>query len=1442
MEQLTKVADLILQIIQSKSSEYINKPFIKAFAQQIKDFAIAQGEHTDILVKFKGLLKHIKSNITIVCATTTQISQSSKESGTSTTSDSTIFWKTHQAQAWQAAIQSASSPQSQSASSSTPRVSHVELGMDSEIVVKIRDDSERAHVKKLQPKDIVDHAERARAHAAKSTPSLALAGHGFKAARQLSSDNISLRASHAAGAEVLRKHAGSWVTTFSKSAYVRVPTWGIVINGIPVRHVERSEEFKQELAAENTNWGQPGFEVEIAYVGWLTKPRGYSGSLIVEFTSPVVANNAIASGTVWRAHSLTNRPYYREGRVKMCRKCQHYGHVQVQCPNQKYICGLCADEHPTWECPSKQNRNIAYKCANCKGSHKAASADCETRQRESTRARQVVSMGTGHRVPQFLQARMIKHMASGPTPAEAAQITKKTTQAQKKAVKKTTTKGKKATTTAESMPESTQAPIREAAPIPESAHEPEAAVPTIEQPPVQGPAKAVSFQPEKRSRGRPPKSKSSTNEDEAAKPQEYIDTALIASQLATINPAQLSNHSIAASTAPALTITRKSLRSRGLNQPVDMRNDPEQPLREQRRRERTQSQSYDNTPLPPLPPMDMNIDNQNVVLNSAPSYQEIDSGELNSNSGRALISTLFEILQYNTHKSKDKVMATFLHDPEVLKASIIAIQEPWRNEYDDTTHQPARMTHQLLHPKAMDGVRARMALYINKKIDPAMWTHTTVSPDYQILHLQHLHNETLHNLYIHNIYNNTRLSTFDLLHQELTQIRHSLTTEHLVLGDMNIHHPAWGGPGTRTDSKGTELLKIADYHDLELATEEGTVTWERGQSKSTINLTFLSMSLFNRLILIERADTIQHDSDHWPIRTRIDIQTPIKEPPQRQNWKATDMEKLTKILECDIMVPDLGNTSKSHIELTTIAFTSTIRHAIDQSVPWAKPSEWSNPDFTPEYKEAVRTCRRLRHLHSNTHNPWIWRAYLRAQNHKKRLVSKSLRLGHRRRVQQATEQGPLGLWRLAKWAHSRKGAYESGITPTLKAPNGDTAESVEDKTALLSEAFFPQIPEADLSDISNAEYPEQLSFPEIPRHEIERVIHSTPPDKAPGEDSIPNSFWHLIVGIPVVLDTLYQIYNTYIQTGYNPSHFQQSITVVLRKAGTDRDYTTPKAYRPVALLNTIGKFLEAIVARRISYAMESEGLLPQGHLRGRAYDNAHHLRLLHNMRKQRLGHFVPWVTAFLTGRSTKIRIPEGISDTISTPTGIPQGSPISPILYLIYNSDLVEDCADPPNQVFTSGWVDNMGMIAAGYSENETIEKLQHASAIADQWALRHASVFDKKKYQLIHFMNPRSDLTPNSQPIILQDSTIRQTSNAVKYLRIWLDSKLTFETHREKAVAKAGTSLEALRGLAGSTWGAALGSMRRIYQAIVIPQMLYSAAAWYQLGNMAQSQLTKIT
>jgi hypothetical protein len=116
--------------------------------------------------------------------------------------------------------------------------------------------------------------------------------------------------------------------------------------------------------------------------------------------------------------------------------------------------------------------------------------------------------------------------------------------------------------------------------------------------------------------------------------------------------------------------------------------------------------------------------------------------------------------------------------------------------------------------------------------------------------------------------------------------------------------------------------------------------------------------------------------------------------------------------------------------------------------------------------------------------------------------------------------------------------------------------------------------------------------------------------------------------------------------------------------------------------------------------------------------------------------------------------------------------------------------------------------------------------------------VFAPSKYKLLYFINPQTGVQPKWTPLPLDNETLVSASQeAERYLGFWLDPELSFTSHRAKAVAKAGTSLVALRGLAGSTWGVSIMAMRRIYQAVVIPQMLYGAAAWYQASMPAKER-----
>jgi ribonuclease HI len=828
------------------------------------------------------------------------------------------------------------------------------------------------------------------------------------------------------------------------------------------------------------------------------------------------------------------------------------------------------------------------------------------------------------------------------------------------------------------------------------------------------------------------------------------------------------------------------------------------------------------------------------------------------------------IVQLNAHRSKDLVMATFLRNPDTLKADIIAIQEPWANPFQDTTHHPAQMTHQLLYPKQeQTGGRARVCLMVRKSLTG--WQHTVLTKDLQLLSIHYYRGQEPQTLHIYNIYNEKGSNTIQQLRNQLQSLR----AESIVLGDLNLHHPAWGGHEIEIEPESLELIEAADEASLELLTEPGTVTWQLGDRGSTIDLTFTSRSLLDRLILWERADDISDDSDHYPIRTILDIKTPVQEPVKRRNWKATDTKKLIEFVTQNAVYKDLKSANKEQINQAVDHLIEVIQQGINNSVPWAKPSLFANPDFSPECSEAVKGTRRLRRLYTLTHAAEDWGRYTAARNAKKRLVQKALKQGHRKRVREVTEAGPAGLWRLAKWARNRDETYEQGIIPTLKHGDGQQAETATEKAKVFQELFFPKPPPADLSDLTDEPRFERwaIEFPNVTEQEVLEAIQNMSPDKAPGPDGIPNRLLHLLA--PIITPILTQIFDACVRLGYNPSHFQDGITVAMKKPGK-RDLRIPKSYRPVALLNTIAKVLEAVIAQRISYAVERYKLLPNTHLGGRkaistdhalqliiqrireawgrrrlvsmllldvsgAYDNVSHERLLYNMKKRRLGQLVPWLASYLSNRRTRIRMPDHTTDWISTPNGIPQGSPLSPILYLIYNADLVQDCSDGPTfrglvdapmSTTAFAWVDDVAILIEAPSETYIHKLLLNRHDIALEWSRTHASVFAPSKYELIHFENPLAKKPRQARELVLPTSN-RETvtvkpSQEARYLGVWLDPHLTFEAHRKRAIGKAIASLDALKGLSGSTWGTSLGGIRRLYQAVIIPQMLYCSAAWF--------------
>ncbi|KAI0994438.1 hypothetical protein K3495_g13742, partial [Podosphaera aphanis] len=182
---------------------------------------------------------------------------------------------------------------------------------------------------------------------------------------------------------------------------------------------------------------------------------------------------------------------------------------------------------------------------------------------------------------------------------------------------------------------------------------------------------------------------------------------------------------------------------------------------------------------------------------------------------------------------------------------------------------------------------------------------------------------------------------------------------------------------------------------------------------------------------------------------------------------------------------------------------------------------------------------------------------------------------------------------VAKWA--RRDSKERTRLPQIshiKDNEDNILTKDEDKAKAMASHFFPSPVQADLEDMEGCTYPEELSniSASIEITEVEEALNKLPGNKAPGPDGIPNELLkHCRKSLSKVLTDLF---NACISQGYHPSKFKESITVVLRKPQKP-SYDTPKAYRPIALLNTMGKLLEKLVANRISRAAESYNLLPE---------------------------------------------------------------------------------------------------------------------------------------------------------------------------------------------------------------------------------------------------------
>ncbi|CAB4032925.1 Hypothetical predicted protein, partial [Paramuricea clavata] len=224
--------------------------------------------------------------------------------------------------------------------------------------------------------------------------------------------------------------------------------------------------------------------------------------------------------------------------------------------------------------------------------------------------------------------------------------------------------------------------------------------------------------------------------------------------------------------------------------------------------------------------------------------------------------------------------------------------------------------------------------------------------------------------------------------------------------------------------------------------------------------------------------------------------------------------------------------------------------------------------------------------------------------------------------------------------------------------------------------------------------------------EVERMLKTLDSNKGTGPDGIPARL--LKVTAPIIAPSLFKLFNKSLRLGTVPDEWKLANVVPVHKKG-DKGLT--ENYRPISLLSIGSKVLERRVLMSIKYHLSQIiNMYQHGFLQGKscvtnllevldyigrildnggqvdtvyldmskAFDRINHRKRINKLRNFGCGgRLLKWFSSYLTGRRQRVTVLGATSNTLPISSGVPQGSILGPVLFLLYVNDL-------PDSVTTS--------------------------------------------------------------------------------------------------------------------------------------------------------------
>jgi ribonuclease HI len=680
----------------------------------------------------------------------------------------------------------------------------------------------------------------------------------------------------------------------------------------------------------------------------------------------------------------------------------------------------------------------------------------------------------------------------------------------------------------------------------------------------------------------------------------------------------------------------------------------------------------------------------------------------------------------------------------------------------------------------------------------------------------------------------------------------------LIMGDFNAHSTLWGC--IKENRSGKLINEFLDHSNL-CVLNDGSPTRIASpfQIQNALDLSFCSSNLAAKFSWEILSDS--SGSDHFPIilsslnhfpcvsnlRPKFRLNSLKANPSGFKTQLDTDINKLLPVMS-------------SNCQLNWIKMINLFHSTAKKFFPFSKSNSHvsSPPWWDSACTKAISDRKLANKIYCKNMTLENFNHFKQTQAQTRRLLRAKKRQGWFQFCEQLSPVNTLSsVWKMIR-------RFRGSFKPPIE--RFPVTLWLNDFMNKLAPSYCPNIDEIPCVPFSSFSSPLYSLNSPFSITELENVLIKLK-DSSPGPDDIPYSL--IKMSNPPFRNFLLNIYNQIFDTGCIPDSWKVQYVVPILKVG--QDPCKGSSYRPIAMSSCFVKIMEHLIKNRLDWYVESNNILPNcqfGFRRGRetrdnlamfitdiqislskkeylvasfldikgAYDDVRIPLLLEKLSSLGVSSKIQsFIKNLFLDRTVNILVNGDIAGSRSIWKGLPQGSPLSPLLFNLYTFDLFQCLNHSCNYL---QFADDFNCYVSGKDLPSLLEKIKLSLGFLNSWISKNGLILAPEKSKIMIFTRKRNVLYPTN--IKFENFTINFTNN-IKFLGIYFDSKLSWHLQVAHIVTKSNKSYNLLKSTAGISWGSHPKTLKLLYNALIRSHLDYASFLLEPLPKHLSYKIDKI-